>query len=57
MHEDVHEDFVNKLKASMEQLTVGDPFDKQTDYGAIINQQQLDSIDEKVQNAIKMALL
>lgn len=53
VHEDVHEDFVNKLKASMEQLTVGDPFDEQTDYGAIINQQQLDSIDEKVQNAIK----
>ena len=36
----------------MEQLTVGDPFDESTDYGAIINQQQLDSIDDKVQNAV-----
>ncbi|RIN51389.1 aldehyde dehydrogenase family protein, partial [Staphylococcus simulans] len=53
VHEDVHKDFINKLKAKMEQLTVGDPFDETTDYGAIINQQQLDSIDEKVQNAVK----
>lgn len=37
----------------MEQLKVGDPFNKDTDYGAIINQQQLDSIDDKVQDAVK----
>lgn len=53
VHQDIHDTFIDKLKAQMEQLTVGDPFDESTDYGAIINQQQLDSIDDKVQNAVK----
>lgn len=52
VHQEVHDTFIDKLKEQMEQLKVGDPFDASTDYGAIINQQQLDSIDEKVQNAI-----
>lgn len=37
----------------MSDLQVGDPLDDNTDYGAIINQTQLDSIDNKVQEAIK----
>ncbi|MFQ3872215.1 aldehyde dehydrogenase [Staphylococcus equorum] len=53
VHEAIHDTFINKLKVKMEQLKVGDPFNKDTDYGAIINQQQLDSIDDKVQDAIK----
>ena len=38
----------------MDTLQVGDPYDENTDYGAIINQKQLDSIDDKVQEAVKM---
>ncbi|OEL04562.1 aldehyde dehydrogenase [Staphylococcus succinus] len=53
VHDAVHDTFINKLKVKMEELTVGDPFSENTDYGAIINQQQLDSIDEKVQSAIQ----
>ncbi|MGJ5710468.1 aldehyde dehydrogenase [Staphylococcus equorum] len=53
IHEAIHDTFINKLKGKMEQLKVGDPFNKDTDYGAIINQQQLDSIDDKVQDAVK----
>lgn len=53
VHGDVHDDFVAKAKERMSQLQVGDPFDDNTDYGAIINQKQLDSIDEKVQEAVK----
>ncbi|MCJ1655578.1 aldehyde dehydrogenase [Staphylococcus sp. NRL 16/872] len=53
VHEDVHDDFIAKAKDRMSQLHVGDPFDDNTDYGAIINQKQLDSIDEKVQEAAK----
>lgn len=53
VHEDVHDDFIAKAKDHMSQLQVGDPFDNNTDYGAIINQKQLDSIDEKVQEAVK----
>lgn len=53
VHEAIHDTFINKLKGKMEQLKVGDPSNKDTDYGAIINQQQLDSIDDKVQDAVK----
>ncbi|UDI77489.1 aldehyde dehydrogenase [Staphylococcus taiwanensis] len=53
VHEDVHNEFLNKAKQRMSALHVGDPFDEKTDYGAIINQTQLDSIDDKVQEAIK----
>ncbi|PTK68415.1 aldehyde dehydrogenase [Staphylococcus borealis] len=53
VHEDVHTDFVNKAKQRMCELQVGDPLDANTDYGAIINQTQLDSIDRKVQDAIQ----
>ncbi|MCE4964334.1 aldehyde dehydrogenase [Staphylococcus haemolyticus] len=52
VHEDVHDDFVNKAKQRMSDLQVGDPLDDNTDYGAIINQTQLDSIDDKVQEAV-----
>jgi lactaldehyde dehydrogenase/glycolaldehyde dehydrogenase len=34
----------------MKSLTVGDPLDDKTDFGAIINETQLNSIDEKVQD-------
>ena len=53
VHEDVHVDFINKVKDKMDALQVGDPYDENTDYGAIMNQKQLDSIDDKVQEAIK----
>ncbi|MDU0443719.1 aldehyde dehydrogenase [Staphylococcus haemolyticus] len=53
VHEDVHDDFVSMAKQRMSDLQVGDPLDDNTDYGAIINQTQLDSIDNKVQEAIK----
>ncbi|MEX6328423.1 aldehyde dehydrogenase [Staphylococcus haemolyticus] len=53
VHEDVHDDFVSKAKQRMSDLQVGDPLDDNTDYGAIINQTQLDSIDNKVQETIK----
>lgn len=53
VHQSVHDEFVSTLKSKMEKLIVGDPFDDNTDYGAIINQRQLDSIDDKVKNAVK----
>lgn len=52
VHEDVHDEFVEKVKSKMESLTVGDPLDEKTDFGAIINETQLNSIDEKVQVAV-----
>lgn len=52
VHKAIHSTFINKLKEKMQSLTVGDPFDNKTDYGALINQKQLNSVDEKVQNAV-----
>lgn len=52
VHDEVHDDFVAKLTTKMKALKVGDPFDENTDYGAIINQKQLDSIDNKVKQAV-----
>ena len=52
VHEDVHDEFVEKVKSKIESLTVGDPLDEKTDFGAIINETQLNSIDEKVQDAV-----
>ncbi|OHO68644.1 aldehyde dehydrogenase [Staphylococcus sp. HMSC036D05] len=52
VHKNVHDAFVEKVKDKMGHLTVGDPLDENTDYGAIINQKQLDSIHEKVESAV-----
>lgn len=52
VHNDVHDEFLSKLSAKMQGLNVGDPFDENTDYGAIINQKQLESIDNKVNQAV-----
>lgn len=53
VHEDVHGEFIEKVSNKMSQLTVGDPLDENSDYGAIINQTQLNSIHEKVETAVK----
>lgn len=52
VHEDVHDEFIEKVSNKMSQLTVGDPLDENLDYGAIINQTQLNSIHEKVETAV-----
>ena len=44
VEESVHDAFVQKLKARMERLRVGDPLDKNTDVGAIHSRAQLDRI-------------
>lgn len=53
VHEDVHDEFIEKVSNKMSQLTVGDPLYENSDYGAIINQTQLNSIHEKVETAVK----
>ena len=53
VHQDIHDTFVDKVTEKMKSLTVGDPLDDKTDFGAIINETQLNSIDEKVQEAVQ----
>ncbi|CAN5798017.1 aldehyde dehydrogenase family protein [soil metagenome] len=48
VQENIHDVFVDKLKARLATLRVGDPLDKNTDVGAINSREQLDRITELV---------
>ena len=52
IHEDVYDEFIEKFIAKTEKIQIGDPFDKGTHMGAIIDQTQLDTIKGYVQSAI-----
>ncbi len=44
VHRSLHDAFVSKLKAKVDQLVIGDPLDDKTDIGAIISKPQLEKI-------------
>ena len=46
VQENIHDEFIDRLKARLQTLRVGDPFDKNTDVGAINSREQLDRIHE-----------
>ncbi|HEY5889472.1 MAG TPA: aldehyde dehydrogenase family protein [Acidimicrobiia bacterium] len=48
VQENIHDQFVEKLKRRLATLRVGDPLDKNTDVGAINSREQLDRINELV---------
>ena len=48
VQESIYEAFMDKLKARLAALRVGDPLDKNTDVGAINSREQLDKIGELV---------
>jgi aldehyde dehydrogenase (NAD+) len=50
VHESVHDTFVEKLKAKVDAMVMGDPLDEKTDIGAIVSPQQF----EKVASYIKL---
>lgn len=52
VQENIHDLFVDKLKARLSTLRVGDPLDKNTDVGAINSPQQLQKIQELVESGI-----
>ena len=51
VHEDIYDEFMEKFVEKTKRLKLADPHDKGTHIGAIINQDQLDSIDGYVQSA------
>ena len=51
VHEDIYDEFMNKFVEKTKKLQLGNPFDKGTHVGAIIDQGQLDTIDSYVQSA------
>ena len=48
----MYDEFVEKFIAKTEKLAIGDPFDKATHMGAVIDQSQLDTVKMYVQSAI-----
>jgi aldehyde dehydrogenase (NAD+) len=44
LHEDIYDEFLDRLVARLRQLVVGDPLDEATDMGALINQEQFDRV-------------
>ncbi|HEX9121862.1 MAG TPA: aldehyde dehydrogenase family protein [Actinomycetota bacterium] len=52
VQESVFEPLIDKLKARLDTLRVGDPLDKNTDVGAINSRDQLEKITELVQSGI-----
>ncbi len=53
VHEDVYEEFVRKFVEKTKQLKLGNPFDKGTHVGAIIDENQLNVIDGYVKSAME----
>src|SRR3989337_3900862 len=52
VQESVYEPLIDKLKARLSTLRVGDPLDKNTDVGAIHSARQLAKVEELVQSGI-----
>ncbi len=44
VHESIHDAFLDKLKAKVDAMVMGDPLDERTDIGAIISTQQFDKV-------------
>ncbi|NJP38793.1 aldehyde dehydrogenase [Alkalicoccus luteus] len=54
VHEDVAEEFTNKITEEMKQVTFGDPLqDKSLDMGPLVSEDRLKEVDEMVQGAVK----
>jgi aldehyde dehydrogenase (NAD+)/betaine-aldehyde dehydrogenase len=51
VHEDIYDEFVDKLLNKTKKLVVGDPFNESTHVGAVISQAQWDTIDSYVKLA------
>ena len=53
VQENIHDEFMKKLKRRMDTLRVGDPLDKNTDVGAINSKAQLEKIQGLVKQGVK----
>jgi aldehyde dehydrogenase (NAD+) len=53
VQESIAESFIEKIKVRMQKLSIGDPLDKCTDIGAIVDHSQRARIDSLVQQSVK----
>lgn len=52
VHEDVADEFVEKLAAAMKDTKIGDPIDESTEMGPIINEDSMKNIESLVESAV-----
>lgn len=48
VHESIHDDFVERLKAKVNAMKMGDPLDEETDIGTIISDGQFDKVQSYI---------
>jgi acyl-CoA reductase-like NAD-dependent aldehyde dehydrogenase len=48
VHESIHDAFVDRLRAKVDAMKMGDPLDEATDIGAIISPQQFDKVQSYI---------
>lgn len=48
LHEKIYDEFIEKLKNKISKMKIGDPLDKTSDNGPIVNKKQFDSIMEYI---------
>jgi aldehyde dehydrogenase (NAD+) len=44
VHEKIYDEFIDKLKSKIEKMKIGDPMDKTTDVGPVVNESQFDTV-------------
>lgn len=53
VHDNVEEEFIDALVAAAEKLTIGDPFDKDTDIGAMVDDSQFEDVVELFETTVE----
>lgn len=48
VHESLHDEFVDRLKAAVDAMKMGDPLDEETDIGTIISPQQFKTVERYI---------
>ncbi len=49
VHESIHDEFVDRLTAAVDNMVMGDPLDDATDIGSMISQQQYDTVKRYIE--------
>jgi succinate-semialdehyde dehydrogenase/glutarate-semialdehyde dehydrogenase len=52
VHEEIADEFIRKLVARMEELKLGDPFDKETDVGPLSSADAVETIHQQVRDTV-----
>jgi acyl-CoA reductase-like NAD-dependent aldehyde dehydrogenase len=55
VHEKLHDEFVEKLKAKVNAMKMGDPLDEATDIGTIVSEQQMEKVKSYIEIGRKIA--